>query len=1057
MQLPEREDFSQSNRAVSLSDAERRQLLIDWNNTQKDYPTHQLLHQLFEAQADRTPDATAIVFEQGQLSYRDLNQRANQLAHHLIALGVGPEILVGICLERSLEMVIGLLGILKAGSAYLPLDPAYPKERLAFMLEDGAVPLLITQSRLTGELAQQDVKFVCLDREREAIARWPDANPPTRAGPNNLAYVIYTSGSTGRPKGVAIEHRSTVGLLYWAQDVFSEDIAGTLASTSICFDLSVFELFVPLSFGGTIILAEDALQLPHLAAADRVTLINTVPSAMTALLKMNGVPRSVRTVNLAGEPLSTQLVKQIYERKTITRVFDLYGPSEDTTYSTLALRGSQGPATIGRPIANTQLYILDPNLNPVPIGVAGELYIGGAGLARGYLNRPELTAEKFIPNPFQENTRLYKTGDLARYLPDGNIEFLGRIDHQVKIRGFRIELGEIEAVLAQHPAVREVAVVAREDTPGDKRLVAYVVQDSRSVNEESDQEDALQAEQVAQWQSIYEDVYQRAVPQDTAFNTASFDSSYTGRPIPADEMREWVDHTVARILSLKPRRVLEMGCGTGLLLLRIAPHCAHYCGADFSATPLDAIRRQLGIPGQELPQVTLLHRPADDFEGIAPGEFDTVVINGVVQAFPSMDYLVRVLEGATRVLAPGGAIFVGDVRNFFLLEAFHASVQAHRAPAELTKLQLRARAQKHFYQEKELVIDPAFFAALRREIPRVGQIEIKLKRGRYHNELTCFRYDVVMRLDAETPPFAAPVPCVDWQRQGLTLPHLRELLLETAPESLRVNDVADARLFADQKLLSWLSNEEGPEAVGQWRDATRKLSTSTGIEPEALWDLGNELAYAVDITPACAAGKYCYDVMFSRNETGAVASPAIPRADEMRPKPWSAYATDPLRLRWAQDFATELVPQLRGFLGEKLPSYMVPGHFILLDSLPLTPNGKLNRKALPAPDQSRPELADSFVAPRTPSEEKLAKIWCEVLNFDRIGINDNFFELGGHSLLATQVVSRIRATFEVELPLRSLFESPTVVGLAEVIVQSQMESAGSERIARLLAELSLSR
>ena len=231
----------------------------------------------------------------------------------------------------------------------------------------------------------------------------------------------------------------------------------------------------------------------------------------------------------------------------------------------------------------------------------------------------------------------------------------------------------------------------------------------------------------------------------------------------------------------------------------------------------------------------------------------------------------------------------------------------------------------------------------------------------------------------------------------------------------------------------------------------------TGIEPEALWDLGNELAYAVDITPACAAGKYCYDVMFSRNETGAVASSAIPRADEIRPKPWSAYATDPLRLRWAQDFATQLVPQLRGFLDEKLPSYMVPSHFILLDSLPLTPNGKLNRKALPAPDQSRPELADSFVAPRTPSEEMLAKIWCEVLNFDRVGINDNFFELGGHSLLATQVVSRIRAAFEVELPLRSLFESPTVAGLAEVIVQSQMESAGSEQIARLLAELSLSR
>ena len=605
-------------------------------------------------------------------------------------------------------------------------------------------------------------------------------------------------------------------------------------------------------------------------------------------------------------------------------------------------------------------------------------------------------------------------------------------------------------MLAQHPAVRDSVVVSREDEPDDQRLVAYVVQDSRGVNEESDQ-----AEQVAQWQSVYDDVYQRdrAVP-DTAFDTSSFDSSYTGGPIPADEMHEYVDHTVARILSLKPRRVLELGCGTGLLLLRVAPHCLHYCGADFSAGALDAIRRQLEIPGHELPQVSLLQRPADDFQEMASGEFDTVVINSVVSYLPSIDYLVRVLEGAARVLAPGGTIFVGDVRNLSLLETFHASVQAHRAPAQLSKSQLRARVQKHLHQEKELVIDPAFFAALRREMPRVGQIEIKLKRGRYPNELTCFRYDVVMRLDAETPTFAAHLPCVDWRRQGLTLADLRKLLLETMPECLRLNGVPDARLFADQELLRWLSGEGPPATVGQWRDLMRTMPV-TGVEPEALWDLGSDLGYNTDITPASATRQHCYDVMFSRSEAEAI-FPAISTAVDTKPRPWSAYATNPLRLHWAEDFAGHLVPQLRSFLQEKLPHYMVPSHFILLDSLPLTPNGKLNRKALPAPDQSRPELADAFVAPRTPNEETLAKIWCEVLNFDRVGINDNFFELGGHSLLATQVVSRIRATFEVELPLRSLFESPTVGGLAQVVVQSQMESAGSEQIARLLAELSLS-
>ena len=295
---------------------------------------------------------------------------------------------------------------------------------------------------------------------------------------DNLAYVIYTSGSTGRPKGVAIEHKNTTALLQWAREKFSpEEIAGVLASTSISFDLSIFEMFVPLSSGGKVIIARDALELPTLQTAEPVTLVNTVPSAMAELMRTGGVPTSVRTVCLAGEPLPTRLVQQIYQQQTIEKVFDLYGPTEDTTYSTFALRSVSGPATIGRPIANTQIYLLDAQLQPVPIGVAGELYIGGSGLARCYRNRPELTAEKFIPNPFgdEPGVRLYNTGDMARYLPDGNIEFLGRVDSQVKIRGFRIELGEIESILVQHPSVREAVVVVQEDNPGQKRLLGYVV------------------------------------------------------------------------------------------------------------------------------------------------------------------------------------------------------------------------------------------------------------------------------------------------------------------------------------------------------------------------------------------------------------------------------------------------------------------------------------------------------------------------------------------------------------------------------------------------------
>jgi amino acid adenylation domain-containing protein len=462
-----------------LTEVERHQLLVEWNETQADYPEDKCIHELFEAQAEQTPEAIAVVFDEEQLTYQELNRRANQLAHHLQGLGVGPEVLVGICMQRSSEMVVGLLAILKAGGAYLPLDPGYPQERLVFMLEDAQVSALLTSSQLSQVLPEHGAHLVCLDVEWEQIGRQNKLPVQSGATARDLAYVLFTSGSTGQPKGIAIEHRSAVALIHWAREVFgSQDLDGVLASTSISWDLSVFELFVTLSWGGMVILAENALQLADLPAAGEVKLINSVPSAAAQLLRSGGIPDSVRTVNLAGEPLSAALVDQLYAaRASIERVFDLYGPGEDTTYSTFALRRQAGPEIIGRPISNTQVYLLDANLEPVPIGVPGELYLGGAGLARGYLNRPELTAQQFIPNPFgdQPGTRLYKTGDLARYQADGNLEFLGRKDHQVKIRGFRIELGEIEATLSQHPGVRQNVIIAREDTPNEKRLVAYVV------------------------------------------------------------------------------------------------------------------------------------------------------------------------------------------------------------------------------------------------------------------------------------------------------------------------------------------------------------------------------------------------------------------------------------------------------------------------------------------------------------------------------------------------------------------------------------------------------
>ena len=468
-----------------LTEPECHKLLVEWNTTRIDFPREKCIHELFEEQVERTPDAVALVFGEQRMTYSELNRKANQLAHYLRKLGVGPEVMVGICMERSLEMVVGLLGILKAGGAYVPLDPMYPKERIAFILEITQVQVVLTQQNLPACLLNHDGHAVCLDdahfqTEIQDLSSQNMESTDHKPKPSNLAYVIFTSGSTGQPKGVAIEHHSTVSFIHWAREVFTpQELAGVLASTSICFDLSVFEIFVTLSWGGRVILAENIIQLPSLREANEVTVINTVPSAITELLRLNAVPQSVRVVNLAGEPLPQTLVNQLYQLPTIQKVYDLYGPSETTTYSTFTLRRRDGIETIGRPIANTQVYLLDSYRQLMPVGVPGEIYIGGEGLARGYLHRPDATAERFIPDPFSgiSGARLYKTGDLARYLPDGNIEFLGRLDHQVKIRGFRIELGEIESVLEKHNTVGQVIVMAREDNPGDKRLVAYIIQE----------------------------------------------------------------------------------------------------------------------------------------------------------------------------------------------------------------------------------------------------------------------------------------------------------------------------------------------------------------------------------------------------------------------------------------------------------------------------------------------------------------------------------------------------------------------------------------------------
>ncbi|MEO0515666.1 MAG: amino acid adenylation domain-containing protein [Cyanobacteria bacterium P01_A01_bin.116] len=466
-----------------VSDRQKQQLQ-QWNETARDYPTGLCLHQLFEQQVARSPQAQALITPTQTLSYQALNAQAHQLAEQLRAQGIGANSRVAICLDRSANLIIAILAVLKAGGAYVPLDPNYPSSRLAYILADAQVSSIITQPEYEKIATSIPHTIVLTAQSISVTAPVNQAPIPHSTLPHNLAYIIYTSGSTGNPKGVAIEHRSPVALVQWANEVFSSDqLSGVLAATSVCFDLSIFEIFVPLSSGGSVILAENVLQLPTLPAAEQVSLINTVPTAIAELARINGIPNSVSTINLAGEPIPPTLVQQLYTLASVQQVFNLYGPSEDTTYSTYTLLSSeQAPekavVPIGTPIANSQAYVLDQQQNPVPIGMPGELYLAGEGLAQGYWNQPTLTTKKFIEcsKALSLKTRtLYKTGDLVRHRPDGQLEFLGRLDNQVKIRGFRIELGEIESSLLRHSQVVEAAAKVWTDTQNNRRLVAYVV------------------------------------------------------------------------------------------------------------------------------------------------------------------------------------------------------------------------------------------------------------------------------------------------------------------------------------------------------------------------------------------------------------------------------------------------------------------------------------------------------------------------------------------------------------------------------------------------------
>jgi ubiquinone/menaquinone biosynthesis C-methylase UbiE/acyl carrier protein len=698
--------------------------------------------------------------------------------------------------------------------------------------------------------------------------------------------------------------------------------------------------------------------------------------------------------------------------------------------------------------------VLDRNIRPVPIGVFGELYLGGDGLAQGYYNQPELTAEAFFPNPFVDrpDARIYRTGDIVRYLPNGVIQFRGRADTQVKIRGFRIEPSEIRAILLEHSAVKEAAVVVREDSPAlGKQITAYIVP---NFLDETLKAEKIGDEQVSHWRELYHEIYSETPSrQDETFNISGWNDSYTGRPIDPDHMLHQISSTVERLLRGRPARVLEIGCGTGLLLFRIAPHCRVYVGADFSTQAIDTLKRQVASRG--LDHVELHVRLANELDGFEPNSFDLIIINSVVQYFPSVQYLLEVLDRAVPLVAPGGVLQIGDVRNLDLLEAHATSVELFQAPAVLTMAELSQRIRARVFAEEELLVAPSFFKAFQRRHPKLGGLSVEMKRGQYDNELTRFRYDVFLHAAVAAD---ADDEVIEWPTSGMDLAGLEAKLADAPQSRCRITNIPNPRLAEEVIAMRLLASMEPRDVVGTLRDSIHKELSTSAIHPETLCAVAERQGFVAQITWSAKGG---VDGLYTATlRPAAVAGQAIfsPPLETARLDPdaaWRLFGNNPLKGKLAQG----LILKLRALVEETLPEYMRPMAYVAMDRLPLTRNGKLDYRALPPPDHARANRGRSIVQPRNPVEELVHRIWREALGNTQVGVTDNFFELGGHSLMATQIVARLRRVFQTTLPLRLFLEEPTIANVAALLETHESSPGRTVKIAVLnkkLANLSQS-
>jgi amino acid adenylation domain-containing protein len=998
------------------------------------------LFEAFRAQAQVAGDRPVLVDSHGVLTQGALLQQSLQLCTVLAARGVESGDIVALAVPRGRRFVVLMLATLGRGAAWLPLDPSLPPARMRRMLEVAAPRLVLRE----GEPLLETL-FAESAQSAAAVAQPVPADAP--------AYVLFTSGSTGTPKGVVVSQRALSNHMAWMRAELPIGESGrVLQRTPLHFDAAIWELWAPLLGDGMLVLPEpfeaaDTGRLCETIERYAPTVLQIVPSLLRVLLDDPAIGRccSLSRLCIGGEALAADLIAKARVRWPSIEIVNLYGPTEATIDATWwradPAWAPDAPVPIGRPVWNTQVSIRDNLGRPLPPGIVGEICIAGAALALGYLGASEEDRARFVTET--DGRRVYRTGDRGWARHDGLLFCAGRLDQQVKVRGNRIELGDIEAALTAHPSVQAAVAVALPDEGGAPELAAFVTVDNAAALAAGTDLHQMEGAHLEGWRTLYQTVYDLDAQHtgDAAFDTVGWTSSYDGTAIAAPAMGDWLDATLARLQALTPRRVLELGAGAGLILSGLASRCQRYVACDFSAPAIERARR--AIEARRLTNVRLVHCAAHEADRLGEGGFDTAILNSVIQYFPSLEHLVDVLKHTQHLLAPGGRVFVGDVRHYGLMEAFHADVQTHRAVAEALCGELRERVRAATAQDKELLVAPAFYWRIAEWLPEFGRVTVRLKRGRVRSEMLDFRYDVV--LEAGPSPAAPPLVWEDWRRAGLSLATLAARL-QTQNGELALAAIPNARVQRAAALAATLSEAADALAVSELR-AAADASTEGGVDPDALARVADAAGWTAELLPSPRRAEE-FEVVLHRGTLTPFQADAAVLARS--PAPRGRIASNPL----LATIGPALERSLKVHLAQHLPAAWVPSRIEPRAQLPLLPNGKADRNALAALAARRRTVPSAMLAPEDALEALLADIWAAVLRLQRVSVTDHFFsDLGGHSLLATQAVSRVREALDIDLPLRLLFEHPTVRALSKALVATHPDGARLVRLAELVRQV----